>query len=123
MNFVKRFPHKAIYWGNPVPNGTGGQTYDDPIEIDCRWETISLVEIHYKDTQLMARHEVFLDRDVDEEGMMMLGQLADLDSAYYDTPDDLEDAYRIVRFDKIPNLRGNKYTRKCYLGRLWTGKT
>lgn len=120
-NFVRCFPHTATYWGAPTTDGYGGYTFADPIEIACRWEATGLVMFQYNGVEIQAKHEVYVDRDVDEEGYLYLGTLDDIDSGLLDTPIEIEDAERIVRFDKIPNMAGTKYTRKAFLGRENTG--
>lgn len=112
----------CIYWGNPVADGFGSYTYDDPVELDCRWEDITMVEMLALEINSEVRSEVFLAEDVEEQGMLLLGKLDDLDSGEYNDPV-AAGAYIIVRFDKIPTLKGNYYYRKAYVGRLWTGKT
>jgi hypothetical protein len=120
-NFIRRFPHTAVYWGTPTNDGDGGYTFADPIEITCRWEATGLVNFQYNGVEVQAKHEVYVDRDVDEEGYLFLGELDDIDSDLMDTPIDLEGAEMIVRFDKIPNMAGTKYTRKAFLGKENTG--
>lgn len=119
---VRNLPHKAIYWGNPVNDGRGGFTFDDPVEISCRWEDVSMVEQFNMDTDQRLRSEVTVSQDLDEEGALLLGELIDLDSAYYNDPI-AAGASPILRKDKIPSVRGDQYFRKVYIGRLWTGKT
>jgi hypothetical protein len=121
-NFIRRFPYKCVYWGNPVNNGYGGYTFDEPIEINCRWEATGIVNFQHNGVEVQAKHEVYVDRDVDEEGYLWFGLLEDVDSGLIATPIDIEDAEMIVRFDKIPNLRGTKYTRKAFLGKENTGQ-
>ena len=112
----------AIYWGNPVDDGYGAYTYDTPVEISCRWEDVNMVDtVDPKVVGYVVRCEVILDQDVDENGMMFLGGLADISESDYGDPAGLG-AYPIVRFDKIPTVDGKHFFRKAYLGRLWTGK-
>ena len=43
---AKRFcVETAVYWGNPQNDGYGGFTFDTPVEIKCRWEEKSEVDI------------------------------------------------------------------------------
>ena len=111
----------AVYWGNPQPDGYGSYTYDDPVEINCRWEDVAMTNIAAMGINADIRSEVFLDQDVDEEGMLLLGELTDLDSDGYNDPL-AAGAHMIVRFDKIPTMKADFFFRKVYLGRLWTGK-
>jgi len=113
---------KCVYWGSPTPDGYGGYTYADPVELDCRWEDVVMAEQGTLGSEIELRSEVQVKVDVDEQGMMLLGELDDIDSADYDNPVDAG-ADMIVRFNKIPTLDANHFYRKAYLGRLWTGKT
>lgn len=113
---------KAIYWGHPVADGYGGYTWDDPVEISCRWEDIMMVEALAMEIRAELRSEVFLDQDVDEQGMLLLGELEDLDSGDFNDPVNAG-ATMIIRFDKIPTVKADYFLRKAYVGKLWTGKT
>ena len=39
----RQYKQDAVYWGNPQSDGSGGYTFDDPVEIKCRWEDIKQV--------------------------------------------------------------------------------
>jgi hypothetical protein len=120
-NFIKSTCVQiAVYWGNPVENGFGGKTFDDPIEITCRWENrIDLGEqvANRVGNELNCNAVVFVTQDLDEEGWLYLGVLDDLDSNQVDDPMSVEGAFEIKRFDKIPTLRSTtQFLRKAYLG-------
>jgi len=121
-NLDRMCKQKAVYWGNPQNDGQGGFTFDDPVEIDCRWEDMHQVVTDAKGTEITSRALVFLTQDVDEEGMLYLGTLADLNlddaddsSATWDNPKEVEGTYFIKRFQKTPALGGSGYLRKAYL--------
>jgi hypothetical protein len=107
----------AVYWGNPQPDGYGGETFDDPIEIDCRWEDAT--ELNRSDVirEFITKAIVYVTQDLDVNGWLYLGSLTDsgLDSNP-DNPREVDGAYIIGRFDKIPNIRGTEYVRKAYIG-------
>jgi len=110
----------AVYWENPKPDGKGGNTYDDPVEIDCRWEekteVLSRLGDDRKGEELVSEAQVIVTQDVDEKGYLFLGDLDDLDSDEEGTPEKIKGAYRILKFDKIPALRNpDEYMRKAYL--------
>ena len=115
-HFTERNLHQvAVYWGAPVNDGYGGFTWEEPVEIDCRWEESTKVLLTAKGEEQTSRAEVQVMQDVDENGILYLGTLADLDSGQEDDPTTIEGAYRILRFDKIPTIDGLHFFRKAYL--------
>ena len=113
----------AVYWGNPQPDGYGGITFDDPVEISCRWdckrrkEIPSLMVVSGGGTEMIVSiAEVLVTQDVDVGGYLYLGDLDDLDSSEQDDPKSVEGAYEIRRFDKIPMIKSTtEFVRKAYL--------
>jgi len=104
----------AVYWGNPVNDGYGGHTFDDPVEILCRWEDKTGTFMSNRGEQLYSKAEVYTLQDVDENGWLFLGELMDLDST--SNPKAQDNAYEIKRFDKSPALRSTTvFLRKAYL--------
>jgi hypothetical protein len=99
----------AVYWANPQDDGYGNKTFDDPVEIKCRWEDIRQVlgtvgENTTTGYDIIPRAIVYLTQDVDEEGLLYLGTLDDLDSTQEDNPMTIEGICIIKRPAKIPSL-------------------
>lgn len=113
----------CVYWSNPVEDGYGGKIFNDPVELDCRWENINQVVADTKGAEITSRALVFVTQDVEEEGMLYHGTLDDLyDSNATDSsagevnnPMTIEGAYIIKRFQKTPSLSGDGFLRKAYL--------
>ena len=113
----------AVYWGSPVNDGYGGETFDDPVEISCRWEDMHQIVTDAKGNELTSRALVFVLQDVDEEGYLYLGTLESLYDDYagdssaggVNNPKIIEGAYIIKRFQKTPDLKGTGFLRKAYL--------
>ena len=114
----------AVYWGSPVADGYGGKTFDDPVEIKCRWENqvekISWQGASKLGEEIVSRAQVFTTQDVDELGWLFLGDLDDLDdlvdSSGEADPMAVEGAYEIKRFDKTPAMRSTtEFSRVAYL--------
>ena len=113
----------AVYWGSPQDDGRGGYTFADAIEIKCRWEegseVISMQGDDRKSREIVSKAQVWVLQDVDEEGYLYLGTLDSedaLSSAEEESPADVDGAYKILKFEKIPELRrSNKFIRKVYL--------
>jgi hypothetical protein len=127
---TKRLVQTAVYWGNPQEDGYGGQTFDDPVEIACRWENKDQVlgtitgnqVIGYQD---ICRATVFVNQDLDEEGFLYLGTLSDLDaledssgdsSGGWYNPHKVVGAHIIKRFEKTPAIGSTTvFLRKAFL--------
>lgn len=92
-----------VYWGNPVDNGYGEYTYDDPVQLYGRWEELNEVIMGTNGKEMISQARVFLSQDVDEEGAMWLGLLTDLDSAPSPT-DSAVAALHIIATSRLPEL-------------------
>jgi hypothetical protein len=128
MNISKFIARKcvqtAVYWGNPVNDGENHFTFNDPIEIFCRWEgKVQIVkDWDAKGGEVECTAMIYVLQDLDKEGFLFLGTLDDLldssgDSSgdYYD-PMKLDEAYRIKQFEKIPALGSTtEFIRVAYL--------
>jgi len=111
----------AVYWGNPVNDGHGQNTYDAPVEIPCRWEGKKQLLKTYDSKGNIIEYigVVFVNQDLDEDGCLFLGTLDDLDSGAFAEPEIMEDVFPIKQFEKLPSLRSSTdFYRKAYLT-LW----
>lgn len=107
----------AVYWGTPVDDGYGGFTFAEPVEIKVRWEEKSEVFTDDKGQEKLSLALVYSLQDVDKNGYIYLGELADFDSTVdEDAPETIEGAYPISRLDKSPSLGSiSEFVRKIYL--------
>jgi len=120
---MARFPERhlnqtAVYWGSPTKNGQGGYTYDDPVEIDCRWLNRTKViqgTMGQPGKEVISVAQVRVDQDVDLNGYLYLGELTDLDAGERSDPSTVSTSFIIKQFDKIPTIKGDLYFRKVYL--------
>lgn len=105
----------AVYWGSPTADGYGGFTFDDAVEISCRWEDKIGVFTNNRGEQVFSKAEVYVLQDLDENGYLYLGELDDL-SSNPDDPMAEDNTYIIKRFDKSPRLGSTtEFIRKAYL--------
>lgn len=121
MSLITRMQKQtAVYW--PLASAdSGGDDHDDygqpvvtdPFEISCRWEYRVEEFIIADGTRHLSRAVVYVDRDVDVGGILMLGDLDDITDD--DTPKENDGAWEIMRFDKSPNIRVSEYLRTVYL--------
>lgn len=128
QSFITRnLRQTAVYWGGPQDDGYGKLTFDDPVEISCRWEDKQQIIGTITGNQIigfqnLSRAIVYVSQDVDVDGMLMLGTLDDLEDSsgdssgeYYD-PMQRDDTYIIKRFEKIPSLQSaSQFIRVAHL--------
>lgn len=110
----------AVYWGNPVNDGQGGFTFDNPIEIKCRWEDRNETFVTSNGNEAVSKSIVYVLQDLDQEGCLYLGTLDDLlESAESEgtlIPNEIEGAQIIRRFDSMPALGSTtEFLKKAYL--------
>jgi hypothetical protein len=113
----------AVYWGNPVNDGYGGFTYDDPVEIDCRWENKTEMDIGWLSTGFpgnirLSKASVLVTEDLDLNGVLWRGTLDTLNDTYDDisNPKIISEAYAIHRIDKIPMVfKTDEFVRTVWL--------
>ena len=64
-------------------------------------------------TKILSNAVVYVDRDVDVGGVLMLGELTDITDETNVKEND--GAWEIKRYDKLPNLKNTEYLRTAYL--------
>jgi hypothetical protein len=106
---IRNLKQEATYWGNPVPDGWGGLTFDSPVEISCRWEDKTEMFTTASGKEAQSSVVVFLGQDVDIDGFLYLG------SSDQANPKDVAGAYQIKAFKKIPGIRATYWERKAWL--------
>jgi len=120
----RNYKQTAVYWGNPRNDGYGRNLYDDPVEIKCRWEnSFQVFEANDdKGTKFVSRAIVYVGVNLDYDGVLWLGTLAELEdylessSGSYIDPVDVPEAYPIKRTEKIPILgKPTAFVRVAYL--------
>lgn len=112
----------AVYWGNPQNDGYGGFTFDDPIELSpddnngVRWDDRVNLEYNKDGNILLGMARVLCVQDLDEQGYLYLGTLDDLSGEDTSKPQNIDKAYIIRRFDKVPMVRkADEFVRIAYL--------
>ena len=103
----------CVYWENLGPDGYGGSTWEDPVELDCRWEEVTERFIDANGEERRSQAKVFLGQDVNEGDYLYLGDLDDLTSA--DSPGNTKGAFQVRSFKKVPDLSGTEFERKAWL--------
>ena len=122
MSLINRMlKQTCVYWalagvesGGDDYDDHGRPQYTDPVEISVRWEAKTVEFLNPQGGQELSNAVVYVDRDVDVVGVLMLGELTDIDSSLT-VPKQNEEAWEIKKFEKLPNLRNTEYLRTVYL--------
>ena len=110
---VRAMKQTAVYWPSSGVDEFGQPTYDDPVEIDCRWETVREEFVAPNGDTEVSKAKLIVDRDMEVRDILYLG---DLDSVVDpDDPKGNAGAWEVRLFKITPNFRGNKFLREVYL--------
>lgn len=99
----------ATYWGLPTPDVYGGGTFPAPVEIACRWEEKTELIRDRDGREVVSMATVYPDRELDEDGWLFLGSSAAAD------PHEVEGAYQIKSFRKVPDIFNEHHEFKAML--------
>lgn len=103
----------AVYWPPLEADEYGKPTYDDPVEVTCRWEDTQKLFVTPQGSTETCASIVYVDRDVEVGGVLLLGSLdSDINES---DPKANEGASEIRQFSKIPNIRNTELLRVAYL--------
>ena len=122
---IERFIQKvcvqtAVYWGSPQEDGYGGFTFDEPVEIACRWEDKTQIVAGMDGQEVTSDTEVLVTQDLDYNGYLYLGELDDLDSDDLDNPMTVSGAKPIISISKIPMIKSTtEFVRQVFLRRKY----
>ena len=105
---------RAVLWTRSAePNKFGKFTYDEPIEIRCRWEDVAKEFRDTKGQTVMSMSIVYVDRVLSVGDMLRKGEITT------DEPSDPTDlpqtAFEIQRFDQLPDLKAKLTLLTAYL--------
>lgn len=124
---IKKFSVQPIVlWANPVLDGFGGATFDDPVQIKGRWEEKLKVINNKQGEEIISVASVLTNSELQDGEILYLGTLislqnnSDLDLT---KPKDIEGTFCIVAHDKIPMPRSNTdFARIYHLKPNWETK-
>jgi len=114
---ARKLKQTVVFWGTPVPSGTGRSTFAAAVELDCRWEDKQELFIDADGEESLSLAVVYLAQAVDINGYLCLGEEADLDSDHSD-PQVIAGAWVVRAVQSIPNLRASETLYLVHLGGL-----
>lgn len=101
----------AVYWAPRAERDVYGRLqFEDPVEVDCRWEDVSEEFVDQNGARQVSRARVYVDRDMEIGSLLMLGELTDELSNLQD-PHTYDGVWSVRSFQKTPNLRNTETLR------------
>jgi len=91
----------AVYWAPTGTDGYGSAMFADPVAVKVRWDIEREVIQTKEGEEIVSNAKILIPRDVQEEGYIALGTLADLDSTEFGDPKAYDGAYKILQFTKV----------------------
>ena len=107
-----RLKQDAVYWANPVNDGYGGYTYDEPVAVKCLWLNRNEKFVSSAAEELVSRAIVMVDQTMAPKGMLALIDFTDLTSSM--EPED-NGAYEIKAITDGPDFKGTSILKRVYL--------
>lgn len=104
----------AVYWEYTGPDGYGGSTYNDPVEVKCRWAEKQQLVTDNVGREFLSNAELLVTQDMKRLDYLYLGTLADIGSEK--DPKKVDGAYEIKGFSKVPMIKSTTvFVRKVFL--------
>lgn len=103
----------CVYWAPGAYDAFGQATFESPVELNCRWADTVQEVMNDEGTLVLSKANVMVNEDVEVQGVLMLGELSDI--VYPDDPKRNTNAYEIIQFSKIPNIKYTEYVRVAFL--------
>ena len=109
MRLSKYHNQTITYWGPGTPDGYGGYTYPDPIEIKGRWEDRKELFVDAEGNEVRSQAIVYPSQVVELGGYLYLG------SSTASDPTTVEGALKIRAARKVPNIKATQEVVKVWL--------
>lgn len=114
MSLITRMlKQTAVYWALAGTDDNGQPTYENPVEISCRWEDVTMEFLDAFGETQMSQARVYVSQDVTIGGVLLLGELSS--SVDQDDPKANAGAWEIRRFAKEPNFKATEFLRTVML--------
>ncbi len=112
MDIESKLNQRCVYWEKTGIDKFGQPIFTEPVEVWCRWEDRTELFITLQGEQEPCRAMVYIEIDIQPDGMLWLGEIEDLPETI---PDVRTFAHSIKRADKIPDMQAEEYLRIAYL--------
>lgn len=97
---------KAVYWPPGLPGDDGQPTYEEPVEVRCRWDDIATEIRDYRERTVISNTTVMVDREMAPGGVLWQGELQYIQSQT--EPFENTKAFEILKFAIVPQIDAKK---------------
>lgn len=98
------------YWAfDSGINAWSDESFDTPVTLSGRWEDTVIRYMDLEGNEVVSDAIVYLNQDVTERGFLYLGESSASD------PKEVQGAYPIRKYQKVPTFRLGDFIRKAYL--------
>lgn len=109
MDLTSKLLQEVTYWAPGTPDGYGGVTFDEPIQLMARWEDSQQMIFDQRGEEIVSKTKVFLQDDTEIGGYLYLGESVAAD------PRTVDQAFEIKARKNIPDLRLITTLKMAYL--------
>jgi len=111
LEWYARYLKQTItYWAFASgTNAWNDEAFVTPVTLSGRWETTTDRFMDLEGNEVVSNSIVYLNQDVTERGFLYLGESVAAD------PKEVQGAYPIRKFQKVPTFRLGDFMRKAYL--------
>jgi hypothetical protein len=112
-NLIAASAGAVVYWApRSRPDRSGRTRYDDPVEIQARWEERQELFVNQKGEQVVSNGFCYpTNADVEVGGLILQGTLASLSTAEKRDPLTIDGVWEIQSWGKLPDLEASDYLR------------
>jgi len=112
MNFGRKLPDVATYFGSPTTDGFGAVTFATPVLINCRWSEANIKFMTATGDEAVSRAVIHTDQDLDVGGYLYHGEL---NTNTVLDPSTIKKAYPIRQFLVSPDIANLQFNRRAML--------
>ena len=108
--YTRNLRQTLTYWAfDSGVNAWGDESFIPPVTLSGRWEDTIDRFMDLEGNEVVSNSIIYLTQDVTERGFLFLGESIATD------PKEVQGAYPIRKFQKVPIFRLGHFMRKAYL--------
>ena len=118
MPFIKKFrKQKALWWEMSGMNDVGELTFEDPVEVDVRWDDKVEHFVAADGKERISKSIIICDREMKPGDMLWRGTEAAFNTEHGagTDPRSVVEAGEIYRFDSTPDVKAKEFLWQAYL--------